>query len=159
VKRSAWVITAALVVLAATAGWFFGLDARHAVMLVGAAVAAGVANGLLEAVDVPRAVLSPLPEPVHGLADLHSLEFSLASPEPGARAVLEVHALAVLVAAARPDTPRSDALRAFTAQPHPLAPTSQELRAVVDELEALVLTPGAPPASPARPAPHPQETA
>ncbi len=155
-KRSAWVITAALVVLAVAAGWFFGLDARHAVVLVGVAVAAGVANGLLEAVDVPRAVQPPLPEPAHGLADVHALEFSLASAEPGARAVLEVHALAVLVAAARPDAPRSDALRAFTAQPHPLAPTARELRAVVDELEALVLTPGP---SPAPPAPHPQETA
>ncbi len=151
--RSAWGVTAVLVVLAVTAGWFFGLDTRHAVMLLGAAVAAGVANGLLEAVDVPRVVLPPLPDPVLGLADLHSLEFSLASAEPGARAVLEVQSLAVLVAAARPDAPRSDALRAFTTQPQPLSLTPRELRAVVDELEALVLTPGAPPA------PRPQETA
>jgi hypothetical protein len=151
VKRSAWVITAVLVALALVAGWFFGLDARHATALAGAAVAAGIANGLLEAVDVPRAVLPPLPGPALGLADLHALEFSLASSEPGTRAVLEVHRLAVAAAEARPDAPRSDALRAFTARSSPLPLTSRDLRAVLDELEALVLTPGTPPA-------HRQET-
>lgn len=156
-KRSAWVITAVLAGLALAAGWFFGLDARHAVALVGAAIAAGAANGLLEALDVPRAVLPPLADPVLGLADIHALEFSLASAEPGTRAVLELHALAVTVAAARPDAPRSDALRAFTEQIRPVAPTPRDLDAVIDELERLVV------AAPARvpgppPFPH-QETA
>ncbi|MHA7207449.1 hypothetical protein [Arthrobacter sp. MDT1-65] len=156
-KRSAWVLTAVLAGLALAAGWFFGLDARHAVALVAAAIAAGVANGLLEAVDVPRAVLPPLPDPVLGLADIHSLEFSLASAEPGTRAVLEVHALAVTVAAARPDAPRSDALRAFTAQNRPVALTPRALGAVIDELEQLVVAPPAPVPGPS-PFPH-QETA
>lgn len=149
-KRSAWVITAALVGLALVAGWFFGLDDRHAVVLVGAAVAAGVANGVLDAVDVPRAALLPLPEPVRGLSDLQSLEFSLSSTEPGARAVLEVHGLAVAVVAARPDATRSGALETFLARCGSTVPTHRELRAVVAELERIVegvrpdtpLTPG-----------------
>ncbi|WP_104179022.1 hypothetical protein [Arthrobacter sp. B0490] len=156
-KRSAWIITAVLAGLALTAGWFFGLDTRHAVALVGVAIAAGVANGLLEAVDVPRAVLPPLPEPALGLADIHSLEFSLASAEPGMRAVLEVHALAVTVAAARPDAPRSDALRAFTAQTRPVVPAPRALGTIIDELERLVVAPPAGVPGPP-PVPH-QETA
>lgn len=137
-KRSAWVITGVLAGLALLAGWFFGLDDRHAVVLVGAAVAAGVANGVLEAVDVPRAVLPPLPESTRGLADLQSLEFSLSSTEPGMRAVLEVHSLAVAVAAARPEAPRSSALDAFIARVQPPALTHRELSAYAEELERIV---------------------
>ncbi|MHA7191006.1 hypothetical protein ACX80N_12020 [Arthrobacter sp. MDT2-16] len=154
-KRSAWAITAVLVGLAVAAGWFFGLDSRHAVALVGAALAAGVANGLLEAVDVRRVALPPLPDPVLGIADLQSLEFSLASTDPGARAVLEVHALAEMVAAARPHAPRSDALVAFAARSRPLAPTSRELRSLVDELERLVRPAPAAGSPAARPAMDP----
>ncbi|MFJ6002670.1 hypothetical protein [Arthrobacter sp. NPDC092385] len=136
-KRSAWVITGVLVGLALGAGWFFGLDGRHAVVLAGAAFAAGVANGLLEAVDLPRAAVPALPEPVRGLADLQSLEFSLSSTEPGSRAVLEVHALAVAVAAAHPDAPRSRALDAFITDARPAVLSHREIRAFVDELERL----------------------
>lgn len=137
-KRSAWVITGVLVGLALCAGWFFGLDGRHAVVLAGAAFAAGVANGLLEAVDLPRAALPALPEPVRGLADVQALEFSLSSTDPGTRAVLEVHALAVAVAAAHPDAPRSSALDAFIAETRPAVLSHREIRAFVDELERSV---------------------
>ncbi|WP_247826523.1 hypothetical protein [Arthrobacter antioxidans] len=146
--RSAWAITAALVGLALVAVWFFGLDPRHGVVLVGAACAAGIANGVLEAVDIPRIVLPRPPEPERGLADLQALEFSLASTDPGMRAVLEVHTLARSVAAARPGTPRSDALDAFVAEPRPSGLTHRELQALGAELERIVLSP----------APHPTST-
>lgn len=151
-KRSAWAITAVLVGLALIAAWFFGLDARHAVVLVGAAVAAGIANGVLEAVDVPRIVLPRLPEPERGLADLQALEFSLASTEPRTRAVLELHALALAVAVARPGAPRSEALDAFVARTQPPALTHRELRMLGAELERIVLSP-APDPTPSQEAP------
>ncbi|WP_434993794.1 hypothetical protein [Arthrobacter sp. Ld5] len=140
-RRSAWAVTAGLVGLALVAVWFFGLDARHAVVVVGAAGAAGIANGVLEGVDVPRAVLPRPPEPERGLADLQALEFSLASTEPGMRAVLEVHALALSVAAARPDAPRSRALDDLVATSRPPALTHRELQALGAELERIVLSP------------------
>ena len=140
-KPSAWAVTVVLVGLALAAAWFFGLDARHAAVLIGAAGAAGIANGVLEAVDVPGVVLARPPEPERGLADLQSLEFSLASADPGMRAVLEVHSLARSVAAARPGTPRSEALDAFLAEARPPALTHRELRELGAELERLVLAP------------------
>ncbi|OUM39762.1 hypothetical protein [Arthrobacter sedimenti] len=140
-KPSAWAVTGVLVGLALVADWFFGLDGRHAVALVGAALAAGITNGLLEAVDVPRHTLPALPEPVRGLGDVQALEFSLSSTEPGTRAVLEVHAIATSVAAARPDAPRSDALDTFLARAAPSALTHREIRAFLDELERMILTP------------------
>ena len=136
-RRSAWVITGVLLGLALGAGWFFGLDGRHAVVLAGAAFAAGVANGLLEAVELPRAAVPALPEPVRGLADLKSLELSLSSTEQDTRTVLEVHALAVAVAAAHPDAPRSRALDAFITDTRPAVLSHREIRAVVDEIERI----------------------
>lgn len=140
-RRSAWAITAVLVVLAAASAWFFGLDDRHAVVLVGAAFAAGVANGLLEAVDVPRARLTPLAVPLRGLAEVQALEFSLSSADPGMRAVLEVHGLAVDAARARPEVPRSTSFDAFVAQSQPAPLDHRTLRSLADELERIVLTP------------------
>ncbi|MBG6223640.1 hypothetical protein IWX63_000188 [Arthrobacter sp. CAN_A2] len=140
-KRSAWAVTAVLVGLALGAVWFFGLDARHAVVLAAAACAAGIANGVLEAVDVPRIVLPRPPEPERGLADLQALEFSLASKEPGARALLEAHTLARSVAVARPGAPRSDALDTFLAGARPPALNHRELQAVGAELERILLAP------------------
>ncbi|RJT82159.1 hypothetical protein D6T63_05385 [Arthrobacter cheniae] len=145
-KRSAWAITVVLVLLALVAGWFFGLDARHAVALAGAAFAAGIANGLLEAVDVPRATLAPLPEPVRGLSDLQALEFSLSSTEPGTRAVREVHALALAVTTAHPGAARSPALEALIAKAQSPELSHHELGTIADELERIVLLqPVAPP--------------
>lgn len=146
-KRSAWAITAVLIGLALVAVWFFGLDARHAVVLVGAAGAAGIANGVLEGVDVPRVVLPRPPEPERGLADLQALEFSLASADPGMRALLEVRTLALSVVAARPHTPRSTALDAFVADPRPPELTHRELQALGVELERIVLSPAPDPTS------------
>lgn len=140
-KPSAWAATGVLVGLALVAGWFFGLDGRHAVVLVGAALAAGIANGLLETVDVPRPTLPALPEPARGLGDVQALEFSLSSAEPGTRAVLEVHAIATSVGAARPGVPRSDALDAFLARDTPSILTHREVRTLLDELERMILTP------------------
>lgn len=156
-KRSAWAITAALVILAVVSAWFFGLDARHAVVLVGAAFAAGIANGLLESVDVPRAGLTPLPVPARGLAEIQALEFSLSSADPGMRAVLEVHELAVDAARTRPDVPRSPSFDAFVAQPQPAPLDHRTLRSLADELERIVLTPSATDATPS-PSTRSQET-
>ncbi|MHA7238317.1 hypothetical protein [Arthrobacter sp. TMS1-12-1] len=146
-KRSAWAVTSALVALAVGAAWFFGLDARHAVVLIGAACAAGIANGVLEGVDVPRIVLPRPPEPERGLADLQALEFSLASADPGMRAVLEVHALALAVAAARPGAPRSSGLEAFLTGTRPPELSHRDLTALAAELERIVLAPGPEPTS------------
>ncbi|WDF32338.1 hypothetical protein PTW37_10700 [Arthrobacter agilis] len=137
-KRSAWIITAVLVVVAVVASWFFGLDNRHGAALVGAAVAAGVANGLLESVEVPRATLAPLPEHPRGLADIQSLEFSFSSAEPGTRAVLEVHALAAALLAAHPGAPAGPALRAFAGRPPPASPDHRTLQAFVHELDHMM---------------------
>jgi hypothetical protein len=141
VKPSAWAVTGVLVGLALVADWFFGLDGRHAVALVGAALAAGIANGLLEALDVLRPTLPALPEPARGLGDIQALEFSLSSTEPGTRAVLDVQAIATSVVAARPDAPRSDALDAFLARADPSDLTHREIRTFLDELERMILKP------------------
>ncbi|WP_422390085.1 hypothetical protein [Arthrobacter sp. N1] len=156
-KRSAWAVTAVLVVLAGVSAWFFGLDPRHAVVLVGAAFAAGIANGLLDAVDVPRARLTPLPVPVRGLAEIQALEFSLSSADPGMRAVLEVHGLAADAARARPDVPRSPSFDAFVAQSQPAPLDHRTLRSLADELERIVLSPRATDAAPS-PSNNSQET-
>lgn len=145
-KASSWVTTGVLVVLALIAGWFFGLDGRHAVVLVCGALAAGIANELLEAVDLPRSTPAPLPEPVRGLADLQALEFSLGSSQPGTRALLEVHAIASSVTAAWPGAPRSAALEAFLSQPQPPAATHRQIRDLLDELEQIPLRRAAGPA-------------
>jgi hypothetical protein len=141
VKRSSWIITAVLVLLALVAAWFFGLDARHAVALVGAAFAGGIANGLLESLDVRRSVLAPLPETPRGLADVQALEFSLSSVEPGARAVLEVHALAVGVLAAHPGSAASEALRTFVGRTRPSSLDHRSLGALILELEQITQDP------------------
>ena len=125
--------------------------------LVGAAFAAGIANGLLEAVDVSRARLMPLPVPVRGLAEIQALEFSLSAADPGMRAVLEVHGLAVDAARARPDVPRSPSFDAFVAQSQPAPLDHRTLRSLADELERIVLTPGATDAAPS-PSNNSQET-
>lgn len=135
-KRSAWVITGAAVLLALVAVWFFGLGAPHAVVLVGAAVAAGVANGLLESVDLRRPVLAAVPAPTHGLADVQALEFSLTSGEPGARALLELHTVGRLLVAARPDAELSDPLVSFLAAARPPTLTHRELEGFLRELSA-----------------------
>lgn len=159
-RNSAWAITGVLVALALLSSWFFGLDGRHAVILVAAAFAAGIANGLLEAVDLPRPVPPALKETARGLDDLQALEFSLSSAEPGARAALEMHAVAASVAAARPDVPRSAALDAFLAQPRSTALTHREIRALLGELEDIALRATDAPArrSPLPHATHHQET-
>lgn len=148
-KPSAWVITAVLVVLALLADWFFGLDERHAVILVGAAVAAGLANGLLEAVELPRFALPAVPEAARGLAVIQHLEFSLASGEPGTRAVREVHAVALIIAGTFPGRPRSAALESFLVQPPPSALGQGEIRRIIEELEGL--------ATPATSVDHPRQ--
>lgn len=137
-KGSAWVITLVLTALAVVAGWFFGLDPAHAVVLAGAGLAAGIANGVLESVDAPRRVLTPLPQPVRGLADLQALEFSLSASEPGMRAILELHSLARDVIAARASAPRTTALNTFAGGTAPSALGPRELRTLVDDLERLV---------------------
>ncbi len=153
-KASAWTITGVLVVLAVVAAWFFGLDERHAVILVGAALAGGVANGLLEAVHLPRAVLPASPEPARGLTHPQSLEFSLSSAEPGSRVVLEVHLVGTALARSRPGAPRSPALDAFLAQRAPTALSHREITAFLDELDRLALYPGLLP----HPAASPRDT-
>ncbi len=137
-KCSAWAVTGVLTFLALVAAWFFGLDPAHAVVLVGAGITAGIANGVLEAVDVPRPVLSPLPPPVLGLADLQALEFSLSATEPGSRAILEVHTLARAVIALRGPTQSATALEAFATGPAPVMLRHRELRALIDEMERRV---------------------
>jgi hypothetical protein len=134
VRASAWLITVVLVGLACVSAWFFGLDARHAVVLVGAAFAGGIANGLLDGVDLPRPVLAALPAPTRGLADVQALEFSLSSSEPGSRAVLELHTIGTRLAADVPAAPRSEALERFLSQQRPLPLTHREVRDLLDEL-------------------------
>lgn len=136
-KPSAWVITVVLVVLSVVAAWFFGLDARHAVVLVGAAFAAGVVNGLLESVDLSRPTPASLPSQPRGLADLQALEFSLSSAEPGTRAVLELRSVASSVAAASPGVARSAALERFLSPSRPPALTHREVGDLLDELERI----------------------
>lgn len=140
-KRSAWTITGVLVALALLSAWFFGLDGRHSVILVGAALAGGIANGLLEAVQLPRAVLPAFPETRRGLGDLQSLEFSLSSTEPGTRAVLELHAVATALAVHRPNARRSATLDAFLSQDSPTALSHREMGILLDELDRLALHP------------------
>ncbi|BBE23253.1 hypothetical protein MN0502_21360 [Arthrobacter sp. MN05-02] len=139
-RPSAWVVTGVLIGLAVVACWFFGLDERHAVVLVGAALAAGVANGLLDAIELPGPTLPALPEQPRGLADLQALEFSLSSADPGTRAALEVSAVAASLAAARPDVPRSRALETFLAQARPATLTHRDIRTLLDELERIAAT-------------------
>ncbi|THJ66176.1 hypothetical protein E8P82_09215 [Arthrobacter echini] len=138
-KPSAWVITAVLTVLGLVAGWFFGLDPAHAVVLVGAGLTAGIANGVLESVDAPRPALAPLPRPVTGLADLQALEFSLSASEPGTRAILETHTIARAVVAARGSAPVPTTLAAFAAGPVPAELGHRELRTIIDDLEEVML--------------------
>lgn len=137
-KGSAWVIMLVLTALALVAGWFFGLDPAHAVVLAGAGLAAGIANGVLESVDAPRPVLTPLPQPVRGLADLQALEFSLSAAEPGMRAILELHALARDVIAARAPAQGRTALTTFAAGAAPAALRSRDIRTLIGDLERLV---------------------
>ncbi|MHA7146179.1 hypothetical protein ACX80U_15840 [Arthrobacter sp. TmT3-37] len=139
-RPSAWAVTGVLIVLAIVACWFFGLDDSHAVVLVGAALAAGVANGLLEAIEFPRPTLPALPEQARGLADLQALEFSLSSADPGTRAVLEMHAVAASLAAARPDVPRSSGLETFLTRARPATLTHREIRSLLDELDRIAAT-------------------
>ncbi len=137
VRASAWLITGVLVGLACVSAWFFGLDARHAVVVVGAAFAGGIANGLLDGVDLPRPVLAALPAPTRGLADVQALEFSLSSSEPGARAVLELHTLGTALVADVPAASRSEGLDRFLSQQRPPGLSHREVRDLLDELERL----------------------
>lgn len=140
-KRAAWAITGALVGLALFSAWFFGLDARHSVILVGTALAGGVANGLLDAVQLPRAPLPAFQETARGLGDLQALEFSLSSADPGTRAVLELHAVATALAARRPGVPRSATLEAFVSREAATTLPQREIGPLLDELERLALDP------------------
>ena len=140
-KRAAWLITGALVLLALLSAWFFGLDGRHAVILVGAALAAGVANGLLDAVHLPRAALPAVPDVPRGLGDLQALEFSLSSTEPGTRALRELQTVAGALVAARPGVPRSAALEDLVAGTASQPLSHREVGTLLDELEQLALHP------------------
>lgn len=143
-KRSAWVVTAVLVALAVGGGWFFGLDQRHAVALTGAAFGAGVVNGLLDAVHLPRILPPPPARPELGSVDVRALEFSLSSAEPGARAVLELRAAATGAVALRPNAPRSAALSAFLASRGPVSPGRREITGILEELDDLTADPPVP---------------
>lgn len=143
-----WRVTILLVVVALAFSFFLSLDAGHAIVLVTAAFAAGVVNGVLDNLDADRLPAPSTPPRSKGLAEVQALEFSLS----GARTGVGVRAINQLGDVA------SAALRARRLDPHtvggPLAALlavyrgtgasvpvdAQSFDAAMDQLEQILRT-------------------